>query len=79
MSEEILKVELVELLQCIRVRRPDGTVVEVGGVEAMRNCYQELRNIDQRAGDELAHFFNLADQITGDNFQFTIEFAVKVR
>ncbi len=78
MSEEILKIELRELLQTVRLKRANGTILEGSGIQAVRDCCAEIRNSDQNAAEELFQFFNLADRITAKTFPIQIEFAVTV-
>lgn len=42
MGEEILKVELGELLQTIRLKRSNGTIIEASGAKAAMACCPEV-------------------------------------
>lgn len=78
MTEEILKIQLRELLDTIRLKRRNGTVLEASGIESARDCCADLRRgeIDSNSSDMLFQFLNLADQIAKESFPIQIEFAV---
>lgn len=80
MSEEILKVELAELLQTVRFKRPDGTILEGTNIEAIRTCCSQLRpGMQEAVVDVLFQFINAADRIAGKEFPIRVEFAVRVK
>ena len=74
---EILKIELSELLQTVRLKRQNGTVLEASDINAVRDCCSEIRNTNKDAGQALLDFFNLAENIRQDWFPVRVEFAVK--
>ena len=79
MSEEILKVALAELMQCVRICRPDGSVIEVpDDIEKIRDICSELRHQDSQA-QLLMDFVNSADALLKSHVPFSVEFAVKMK
>lgn len=79
MSEEILKVTLAELLKTVRLRRKNGTIIEASGIEAIRDCCNEIRDSDPNAGQALFDLFNLAARVTENTFPIQVEFAVTMK
>lgn len=77
MSEQVLKVQLGELLQTVRLRRADGIVIEAAGCEAARDYCARVRESDPHAYEVLTRFFALAAQISDPSFPVQVEFAAK--
>jgi len=76
MGEEILHVGLDELLRTVRLKRPDGTVIEAAGALATIKCCPEA-SPETYVSEAMQRFFKLADQLTEESFPVQIEFAVK--
>lgn len=79
MPEEILKIALAELLQTVRLKRKNGTVLEASDLEGLRDLCAELRSADPAAAQSLFDFFNLAARITEKTFPVQVEFSVKLK
>lgn len=79
MTEEILKIQLRELLNTIRLKRKNGTVLEASGVNAARDLVVELRgeDLDRHSEEVLCAFLNAAAAVSSDSFPVQIEFAIR--
>jgi ABC-type methionine transport system ATPase subunit len=76
MSEEILKIELVELLKTVRLKKSNGIVLEASDMEAVRDICSQIRGENAHAGQLLSDFFNAASKLTDAQFPIAVEFAV---
>lgn len=81
MTEEILKVQLAELLETIRLKLKGGPIIEVAGADAAADECRKLPDniLSQHERDLLSRFCKALADVTADTFPIKFEFAVKMQ